>query len=217
MSFIPVTPPKVYSPLVDSTSRSRTFVMPDLVSHCTFNLRVHEELPRAVWECKAWMINGSNISRSEKALSSLHGLKAGGLFTNPLLPYVRQTDPVTFLELTCACYPLVPLRKLRVCCDFMNWLFHLDDLSDDMDDRSTVAIESEIMTTYDHPDTYDPKTHVGKLTKKFVPLACECVYLTVQFSIQLLDPLHSRRLLRVSKTIRTHHGPLLQSHNGPSS
>ena len=55
--------------------------MPDLVSHCTFDLRVHEELPRAVWECKAWMIDGSNISRNEKTLNSLHGLKAGGQFT----------------------------------------------------------------------------------------------------------------------------------------
>ena len=64
------------------------FVIPDLVSHCAFDLRVHEELPRAVWECKAWMINGSNISRSEKALNSLHGLKAGGVFTILPPPYV---------------------------------------------------------------------------------------------------------------------------------
>ena len=49
----------------------------------------------------------------------------------------------------------------------MNWLFHLDDLSDDMDDRSTVTIGNEVMTTYRHPDSYDPKTHVGKLTKRF--------------------------------------------------
>ena len=89
MSFIPVAPPKVSSNLGDLTSYPRMFVLPDLVSHCTFELRVHEELSRAVWECKAWMINGSNISRSEKALKSLHGLKAGGLFANKLPPYVR--------------------------------------------------------------------------------------------------------------------------------
>ena len=86
-----------------------------------------------------------------------------------------------FLELTCACYPLVPLRKLRVCCDFMNWLFHLDDLSDDMDDRSTVAIGNEVMTTYYHPDAYDPKTHVGKLTKRFAFLADDQKRLTRDF------------------------------------
>ena len=56
------------------------FVIPDLISYCTFNLRVNEELPRAVWESKLWMVNGSNVSRNEKKLNSLHGLKAGGLF-----------------------------------------------------------------------------------------------------------------------------------------
>jgi hypothetical protein len=73
-----------------------------------------------------------------------------------------------YLELACACYPSIPLHKLRVCADFMNWLWHIDDVSDDMDDKSTVAIENEIMTTYRHPDTHNPKTNVGKLTKRFV-------------------------------------------------
>jgi len=51
----------------------------------------------------------------------------------------------------------------------MIWYFHLDDLSDDMNDKSTVAIRDEVMTTYHQPHTYDPRTHVGKLTKWFVP------------------------------------------------
>jgi hypothetical protein len=87
------------------------------------------------------------------------------------------------LELTCACYPLVPLHKLRVCCDFMNWLFHLDDLSDDMDDKSTDTIGNEVMTTYHHPDTYEPKTHVGKLTKRFVVLGYESTHPTIRPSV----------------------------------
>jgi len=173
MSFIPVAPPRVSTPLVSTTSHPRMFVMPNLVSHCTFDHRVHEELPRAVWECKTWMINGSNISRKEKTLNSLHGLKAGGPLSNLLLRYALGSYLVVLLELTCACYPTVPLRKLRVCCDFMNWLFHLDDLSDDMDDGSTVTIGNEVMTTYHHPDAYEPKTHVGKLTKRFGSLACK--------------------------------------------
>jgi len=89
MTFVPLVPPKGSSPLVDTTSNPRVFVMPDLVSHCTFDLRVHEELPRAVWECKAWMINGSNIAHSEKTLNSLHGLKAGGVFACLQSPYAR--------------------------------------------------------------------------------------------------------------------------------
>ena len=171
MSFIPVIPPRVSSPSANTPSHPRMFVMPDLVSHCTFDLRVHEELPRAVWECKAWMINGSNIARSEKSLNSLHGLKAGGLFIELPSPHARWSDLVVFLELTCACYPMAPLHKLRVCCDFMNWLFHLDDLSDDMDDKGTDAIGNEVMTTYRQPNAYDPKSTVGKLAKRFASLA----------------------------------------------
>lgn len=80
--------------------------MPDLVSHCTFDLRVHEELPRAVWECKAWMISGSNISRSEKTLNSLHGLKAGGLFAKLPPSHARRSHLLYF--------PRVDLRMLPI-------------------------------------------------------------------------------------------------------
>ena len=145
--------------------------MPDLVSHCTFDLRIHEELPRAVWESKAWMINGSNIAGSEEALNSLHGLKAGGLPIDISSPYVRWSDLAMSLELCCACFPLAPLHKLRTCCDFMNWVLHLDDLSDDMDDKGADAIGNEVMTTYRQLNAYDPKSHVGKLAKRFTPLA----------------------------------------------
>lgn len=114
------------------------------------------------------MINGSNISRSEEMLKSLHGLKAGGIFGS--IPSSNRRSHLLFTELTCACYPSAPLHKLRVCCDFMNWLFHLDDLSDDMDDRNTVTIGHEVMNTYYYPDTYNPKSHVGKLTKRYASL-----------------------------------------------
>ena len=83
MSFTPVALPNIAPALVDPTSNPQMFVIPDLISYCTLDLRVHEELPRAVWESKAWLINGSNISRNEKALNSFHGLKAGGLCTKP--------------------------------------------------------------------------------------------------------------------------------------
>ena len=92
MTFVPVVPPKVSSPPIDAMSGPRMFVLPDLVSHCPFDLRLNEELPRAVWECKAWMINGSNVGGSEKTLNALHGLKAGGWF-------VKSTFPIHSIDL----------------------------------------------------------------------------------------------------------------------
>jgi hypothetical protein len=86
-------------------------------------------------------------------------------------------------ELVCACYPTVPLHRLRVCCDFINWLWHLDDLSDNMDAKDTVAIKDEIVNTYLNPDTFNPKTLVGDLTKRFVRPAQRLTGLTIRFSL----------------------------------
>lgn len=76
-------------------------------------------------------------------------------------------------ELTCACYPSTPLHKLRVCSDFVNFLWHLDDLSDEMDDKGTVTIKDEVMATHLHPDTHEPKTDIGRLAKRFASIAYE--------------------------------------------
>jgi len=171
MTFIPVVPPKVSSPLVNTTSNPRMFVLPDLVSHCPYEPRVNEELPRAVWESKAWIINGSNIGRSEKMLNSLHGIKSGGLLANLLSTHARWPHLVISSELACITYPLAPLRKVRACSDFMVWFFHIDDISDNMDGKSTVTIGNDVMTAYHQPHAYDPKTHVGKLAKWFARLA----------------------------------------------
>jgi len=65
----------------------------------------------------------------------------------------------------------------------MNWAFHLDDLSDDMDDKSTGAIADVVMSTYQQPRTYDPKSHVGKLTKRFTSLTYIFALLTIQSSV----------------------------------
>ena len=167
MSFIPAALSKDSPPSADHTSGPRTFVIPDLISYCALDLRVHEESPRAVWESKAWMLDGSSISRNENALNAFHGLKAGGPFSNGPFPCVCHSEFAVCIELTCTCYPLAPLHRLRVCCDIMNWLWHLDDLSDKMDDKSTIAIKNEITAIYNNPDTCDPKTDVGKLTKRF--------------------------------------------------
>ena len=48
----------------------------------------------------------------------------------------------------------------------MNWVFHLDDISDDMDDKGADAIGDEVMTTYREPNVHDPRSHVGKLAKR---------------------------------------------------
>jgi Terpene synthase family 2, C-terminal metal binding len=65
------------------------------------------------------------------------------------------------------CYPAADLDHLRVCCDFMNYLFHIDDLSDDMDNLGTVGIGNEVMNTLYHPNHYQPTTRLGRMTAEY--------------------------------------------------
>ncbi|KAI0792424.1 isoprenoid synthase domain-containing protein [Abortiporus biennis] len=120
-------------------------LLPDLVSHCDFTLRTNRHRKQATSECKQWLFRGGNLV--EKAKNAFHGLKAG--------------------LLTSMCYPKAAYPQLRVCCDFMNWLFHLDNISDDMNDRGTVRTGVDIMNTLYHPHSYLPQSRVGKMTRDF--------------------------------------------------
>ncbi|THU75673.1 hypothetical protein K435DRAFT_557463, partial [Dendrothele bispora CBS 962.96] len=64
------------------------------------------------------------------------------------------------------CYPDAAYPQLRVCNDFLTYLFHLDDLSDDMDDRSTSAMADVVSNALYHPSHRNP-TRIGKMTKDY--------------------------------------------------
>ena len=127
-----------------SSSAPSKILIPDLVSHCTFPLRNNRHRKQATVECKRWLFRGGNLSQKKR--DAFHGLKAG--------------------QLTAMCYPNAAFPQLRVCCDFMNWLFHLDNISDDMNDRGTTSTGLDIMNTLWVPERYRPVTRVGKMTKE---------------------------------------------------
>ncbi|KAI0701357.1 terpenoid synthase [Cytidiella melzeri] len=120
-------------------------LIPDLVSHCDFPLRNNRHRKQATVECKQWLFRGGNLS--EKKRNAFHGLKAG--------------------LLTSMCYPNAAYPQLRVCCDFMNWLFHMDNISDDMNNRGTSYTGVDIMNTLWQPEKHKPATRVGRMAKDF--------------------------------------------------
>jgi len=75
-----------------------------------------------------------------------HGLKAGLL--------VAQ------------CYPDAAYPQLRVVNDFMTYLFHLDNLSDDMDIRGTHTAANEVLNSLYHPHSWRSASRVGKMTQE---------------------------------------------------
>lgn len=119
-------------------------IIPDLVSHCTFPVRCNRHHKQASVESKQWLFHGGNLD--EKRRNAFHGLKAG--------------------YLTSMCYPNAGFPQLRVCCDFMNYLFHLDNISDDMNDQGTLGTAVQVLNVLYHPNQSRPATRVGRMTKE---------------------------------------------------
>ncbi|KAG6335506.1 hypothetical protein ID866_3578 [Astraeus odoratus] len=126
-------------------SSPQKITIPDLVSHCTFKLRKSRYHCMLSTESKDWLFRGANLD--DRARCSFHGLKAG--------------------QLTATCYPKAGYPQLRVACDFLNWLFHLDNLSDDMDNRSITEVANVVMNSLYHPYTFRSHSRLSRMTKDF--------------------------------------------------
>ena len=106
---LPFTPITMHpSSQVDTTKQSTSFVIPDLVSHCTFPLSYHANGDEVAQQSVNWLdTNCPDLDTKQRR--ALHGLQAG--------------------ELTAYCYHTASPERLRVVSDFMNYLFHLWDFT----------------------------------------------------------------------------------------
>lgn len=113
-----------------------TFQLPDLVSYCqTLPLRYHKHGDSVAAASDKWFEHGSP-NFTEQKRRRLYGLKAGNL--------------------TAYCYNDCDDEHLRVVCDYMNYLFHLDDLSDGMMMKDTSVLSDVVMNAFKHPHAYHP-------------------------------------------------------------
>lgn len=128
--------------------RSATqIILPDLVSHCDFKLRRSRYCKQVTSETKKWLFQGDNLIAGKKR-DAFHGLKAG--------------------LLTSMCYPDAGCPQLRAVNDFLTFLFHLDNLSDDMDNRGTKAIGNAVMNALYHTHSYRSPVRVGRMAAEYV-------------------------------------------------
>ena len=67
--------------------------------------------------------------------------------------------------LTAMCYPKAGYPQLRVCNDFLTYLFHLDNLSDEMDQHGTAKCGDIVMNTLCYAQNF-PSHRVAKMTKE---------------------------------------------------
>ncbi|KAG6868137.1 hypothetical protein C0993_007260 [Termitomyces sp. T159_Od127] len=119
--------------------------LPDLVSHCDFKLRCNRHRKQITRETKWWLFKGGNLNGKKR--DAFHGLKAG--------------------LLTAMTYPDAAYPQLRVCNDFLTYLFHLDNLSDDMDNRGTRSTADVVLNSLYHPYSYRGSERVGKMTRDY--------------------------------------------------
>ena len=103
-SFRPALPVSITMPVPIHSERPANFILPDLVSHCKFDLTYHPNGDEIAQQSVDWLDSGCP-DLNPKQRKALRGLQAG--------------------ELTAFCYNTCPPEKLRVVSDFMNYLFHL--------------------------------------------------------------------------------------------
>jgi hypothetical protein len=131
------------SPLTSSRALSPTptvlepnfFVLPDLVSHCPFSPTYHVDGDAIAAESLNWILSHSPHFTQSK-VTAMHGLQAG--------------------ELTAYCYNNCTSASLRVVSDFMNYLFHLDDVSDGYLARDAKGLADVVMNAFEWPHSFRP-------------------------------------------------------------
>ncbi|OJT14281.1 Alpha-muurolene synthase [Trametes pubescens] len=131
--------------VITAAPRPKRIFFPDLIARCPFPLRYNPHCESASAESKVWLMSGCRLSKKKRA--AFHGLK-GGL-------------------LTAMVYPEADYDQFRVCCDWINYLFHLDNICDEMDDRTTVSTAGEIIGALRDPHGFRPASAVGRLTQSF--------------------------------------------------
>ncbi|EIW83595.1 terpene synthase [Coniophora puteana RWD-64-598 SS2] len=121
------------------------FILPDLVSDCTYPLLLNDNCEPVARASEQWLIAGARLQEPRR--TKFMGLLAG--------------------ELTAACYPHADASHLRVCVDFMNWLFNMDDWLDDFDVDDTWGMRHCCLGAFRDPVGFETDKLGGLMSKSF--------------------------------------------------
>lgn len=122
--------------------------LPDLFPNIPFPLRENPHTKSVSAESDVWMVEHAKFN--EKQLRRFNKLDAGLLVG--------------------MCYPDCEPFELRVCNDFMSFLFIVDDWTDEFDTTGTHTMADCVMNTLYHPFTYKSDATASKITKLYVSL-----------------------------------------------
>ena len=115
-------------------------VVPDLAVACPFRLQVNRFRKQASAKSRTWFF------RSDPDLNEV---KHDG--------YDRLNPGL----LAAMVYPHAGCPQLRVCIDFLAYIFYLDNLTDDMDNRDSYAVGDIILNSFYHPCSFKSSAKLG--------------------------------------------------------
>ena len=142
----PMPPAPAPNRPISKRTATANIILPDLVSHCNFKLHHNRHRKQVTVETMKWLFKGDNLCSTQR--DAFRGLNAG--------------------LLTSMCYPNAGYSQLRAVNDFLTYLFYLDNLSDDMDNRGTKFIGDAVMNSLYHPYAHRSSTRVGRMAAEYV-------------------------------------------------
>ena len=120
-------------------------LLPDLITYCNLPARKNRHGKRADRECNLWFLRHAPVTDDETR-RAIRGVKAG--------------------LLSSYCLPRAGYPQLRVCSDFMSWVFHFDDVTDEMSERGLTCVASDVMNMFWHTETYAPTTWAAGIARE---------------------------------------------------
>jgi len=120
-------------------------LLPDLIAYSNFTPRMNAHYEEVSAASRDWILQADTRSpKSTKATFALNGGLLAGL-----------------------CYPDAPSTQFRVVCDFLNYVFHLDDITDDMDMGGARSLVNEIVDSLYYPSACDSPMRFSEMAGDF--------------------------------------------------
>ncbi|KAI0370356.1 terpenoid synthase [Pilatotrama ljubarskyi] len=123
---------------------AQQFILPDLLSQCPLKGATNPHYAQAAAESSAW-VKSYNVLSDRKLAFLLQG-------SSELL--------------VSHAYPYAPYEQFRTCCDFVNLLFVVDEVSDDQNGKDARRTGEVFLNTMRYPD-WDDGSALAKMTREF--------------------------------------------------
>ncbi|THH17076.1 hypothetical protein EW146_g3682 [Bondarzewia mesenterica] len=128
-----------------SCTNPDAIVLPDFISYCKYPLRISPYRHEVAAQSEAWLLASARLNAKKRR--AFVDLKAS--------------------DLASMCYPDADQHHLRVVADFINYLFKLDDWTDEFAAKDVGGMRDCVLGALRDPKGFQTDKGVGKLAKSF--------------------------------------------------